>query len=49
MTFESLTLTPFCMEILDNNPVFEYEEKSEILQETFFSGNHLSENDFLNC
>ena len=30
----------------DNNPVFEYEEKSEILQETFFSGNHLSENDF---
>ena len=30
----------------DNNPVFEYDQKSEILQETFFSGNHLSENDF---
>ena len=30
----------------DNNPVFELEEKCKILQDTFFSGNHLSVNDF---
>ena len=30
----------------DNNPVFELEQKCQILQETFFSGNHLSVNDF---
>ena len=30
----------------DNNPVFELEQKCQILQETFFSSNHLSVNNF---
>ena len=30
----------------DNNPVFDLEQKCRILQDTFFSGSHLSENDF---
>ena len=30
----------------DNNPVFELEQKCQILQDTFFSGSHLSDNDF---
>ena len=29
-----------------NNPVFDLEQKCQILQDTFFSGIHLSENDF---
>ena len=30
----------------DNNPVFDLEQKCQILQDTFFSGSNLSENDF---
>ena len=30
----------------DNNPVFELEQKCQILQDTFFSGIHLQENNF---
>ena len=30
----------------DNNPVFELERKCQILQDTFFSGIHLQENNF---
>ena len=30
----------------DNNPFFDLEQKCRILQDTFFSGSHLSENDF---
>ena len=30
----------------DNNPVFDLDKKCQILQDTFFSGSHLSENNF---
>ena len=30
----------------DNNPVFDLDQKCQILQDTFFSGSHLSENNF---